>query len=44
MGKKYGFRTFEDATSYAERNYYRDTYKIIETNSGKFAIEKIFNE
>ncbi len=41
MSKIYGFRTFEDAAAYAEKNYYRDTYKVVETNSGKFAIEKV---
>lgn len=41
MGKVYGFDTFEEANEYAEKNYYRDTYRITETNSGKFAIEKI---
>lgn len=38
--KIYGFRTFEEALAYAEKNYYRDSFKIVETNAGTFAIEK----
>jgi hypothetical protein len=41
MEKRYGFRTFDDAFEYAEKNYYRDQFKIVETNAGKFAIEKL---
>ncbi len=41
MGKIYGFRTFKDAKAYAEKNYYRNTFKVVETTSGNFAIEKV---
>ena len=38
--RKYGFKTYEDASVYADKNYNRGSYRIIETNSGNFAIEK----
>lgn len=38
--RKYGFKTYEDASMYADKNYNRGSYRIIETNSGNFAIEK----
>jgi hypothetical protein len=40
MKKIYGFRTFEDASRYADKNYHSGSYRITETNSGTFAIEK----
>ena len=40
MEKVYGFKTFEEAKAYGEKNYYRNSFKVVETNSGKFAIEK----
>ena len=39
MKKVYGFRTFEEASQYADKNYNRGSYSITETNSGNFAIE-----
>lgn len=43
MRKIYGFRTFEEAIAYADKNYHVNTYKIFETNIGTFAIEKIID-
>ncbi len=40
MKKIYGFRTFEEADRYADKNYHIGSYKVVETNSGTFAIEK----
>lgn len=42
MKKVYGFKTYRDAIAYADKNYHRNTYRIVETNLGTFAIEKIF--
>lgn len=39
MKRVYGFRTLGEAEQYADKNYYRGTYRVIETNSGSFAIE-----
>ncbi len=39
MKRVYGFRTPDEAEEYADKNYYRGSYKVIETNSGSFAIE-----
>ena len=41
MKKVYGFGTFEEAARYADKNYNIGSYKITETNSGSFAIEKL---
>jgi len=38
--KIYGFKTYEDASIYADKNYNRGSYTITETNSGSFAIDK----
>ena len=43
MKKVYGFRSVEDASRYADKNYMRGSYSIVETNSGKFAIEMDIN-
>ena len=37
--KRYGFKTYEDASIYADKNYNRGSYRVTETNSGSFAIE-----
>ena len=42
--KVYGFRTFEEAMEYAEKNYYKNSFQIVETNAGTFAIERIIND
>ncbi len=39
MKKIYGFRTLEEASKYADKNYNKGSYTIAETNSGNFAIE-----
>ncbi len=39
MKKVYGFGTLDEAESYAAKNYYQGSYRIVETNSGNFAIE-----
>ncbi len=41
MKKVYGFGTLEEAMRYADKNYNRGSYKVVETNSGKFAIEMV---
>ena len=41
MKKVYGFATFKAAEEYAIKNYYRGAFRIVETNSGNFAIEML---
>ena len=39
MKRVYGFGTFDEALQYADKNYYRGMFNIVETNAGSFAIE-----
>ena len=39
MKKVYGFKSLEEASKYADKNYMSGTYLVVETNSGNFAIE-----
>lgn len=38
MKAVYGFKTKKDAEKYADKNYYRGTYKIEETYTGNWRI------